>query len=75
MQEEIKIHCLFCKSDQFELPTEGHQPNPGEMIKCATCGRLNDYTSMLKVVEEQAVQMVEAEAEKIVREAFKSFKL
>ncbi len=45
------------------------------MIKCASCGRLNDYSSMLKLMKEQAIEMAKVEAERIVRETFKSFKL
>jgi len=75
MEEEIKMLCLFCKSDQFELPGRDCQPSCAEMVKCATCGRLNDYTSMLKVVEEKAVRRVEEEAERVIEKALKSFKL
>ncbi len=75
MEKQTKMHCLFCKSDQFELPGRDYQPSPGEMIKCASCGRLNDYSSMLKLMKEQAIEMAKVEAERIVRETFKSFKL
>ena len=74
MEKQIKMSCLFCKADQFELPTEDFQPTCGDMIKCANCGRLNDYTSMLRIVEDRAVEMAEKEAERIVKNAFKSFK-
>ena len=67
MKERIKLYCLFCKSEQFELPEKGCQPNVGEMVKCANCGRLNDYTSMLKIAKEKAIQMIEDETEKIIK--------
>lgn len=75
MEEEIKMRCVFCKSDQFELPGKDHQPNHGEMVKCANCARLNDYTSILKIAEEHAIDLVKAEAERMVKDALKSFKM
>lgn len=71
---DIKMHCLFCKSEQFELPTEGYQPSPGEMIKCANCGKLNDYESMCRVAKENGIEMVKAEFEKTIKKTLKDFK-
>jgi uncharacterized Zn finger protein len=75
MKEQIKMFCLFCKSEQFELPKEGYQPSCGEMIKCANCGRLNDYTSMLNITKEKAIEIAKAEAKKIIKNTMKNFKL
>lgn len=75
MEEKIKMYCLFCKSEQFELPDENYQPSHGEMIKCANCGKLNDYTSLLEVAKEKAMQIAREEAEKIVKEFSKNFKI
>ena len=75
MEEQIKMYCFFCKSEQFELPDESYQPSNGEMIKCANCGKLNDYTSMLEVAKEKAMQIATEEAEKMVKEFSKKFKI
>ena len=75
MEEKIKMYCLFCKSEQFELPAENYQPSDGEMIKCANCGKLNDYTSMLEVAKEKAMQIAKEEAEKMVKESSKKFRI
>ena len=75
MEEKIKMYCLFCKSEQFELPDENYQPSHGEMIKCANCGRLNDYTSMLEVTKEKAIQIAKKEAEKMIKDFSKKFKI
>jgi hypothetical protein len=75
MKEQIKMLCLFCKSDKFELPKEGYQPSCGEMIKCANCGKLNDYTSMLNITKEKAIEVAKAEAQKIIKNTMKNFKL
>jgi len=74
MEEKIKMYCLFCKSEQFELPDENYQPNFGEMIKCANCGRLNDYTSMFQVAKEKGLEIAEKEAKKIIKDAVKKLK-
>ena len=68
------MYCLFCKSDKFELPDENYQPSYGEMIKCANCGKLNYYMSMLEVAKEKAMQIAKEEAEKMLKEFSKKFK-
>ena len=71
----IKMKCLFCKSEQFELPKEDYQPSHGEMIKCANCGKLNDYESMGNVAKEKGMEMVKEEVEKAIKNTFKDFKI
>jgi len=75
MEENINMYCLFCKSEQFELPDENYQPSHSEMIKCANCGKLNDYTSMLEVAKEKAIQIAKEEAEKMLKEFSEKFKI
>jgi len=75
MEEQIKMYCLFCKSEQFVLPDENYQPSHGKMIKCANCGKLNDYTSMLEVAKEKAMQIAKEEAQKILKEFSEKFKI
>jgi uncharacterized Zn finger protein len=75
MEEKIKMYCLFCKSEQFELPDENYQPSNGELIKCANCGKFNDYTSMLDVAKEKAMQIAKEEAETMLKEFSKKFKI
>ena len=41
----IKLKCIFCGSQNFELLEEGYQPKHGEQILCSNCGRTNDYDS------------------------------
>jgi hypothetical protein len=76
MEEEFKIdlQCLFCKSKQFEIE-EGRQYTTGDMIQCANCGRLNSYESLCNVAKEKGIKIVEEEAEKLIKDAFKDFKL
>lgn len=58
IHENIPLRCAFCMSTSFEIPHTGYQPQPGEMLKCGNCGRLNDYESILRVAEEQGVEFV-----------------
>jgi len=71
---DIKMHCLFCKSDQFELPEEDYQPSNGEMIKCANCGRLNDYEAMCNVAKEHGIELINEEIQKDLKASIKKFK-
>lgn len=71
----IKMQCLFCKSEQFELPNKDYQPSDGEMVKCANCGKLNDYTSMFRVAKEKGIEVVREEVKKELKRAFKDFKI
>ena len=78
---EIKMTCLFCKSNQFEIE-EGREYASGDMIKCGNCGKLNDYESMLNVTKEKAMDIAKAEAKKMIdktakdlKKTFKNFKI
>lgn len=73
MGEKIKMTCLFCKSDQFEIE-EGRQYKSGDMIKCSNCGKLNDYESMLEVTKEKAMDIAKEEAKKIIDKTAKDLK-
>jgi len=58
-----------------ELPEEDHHPSYGEMIKCANCGKLNDYESMCNVAKEKGIDMVKEEVEKTIKNTLKDFKV
>ncbi len=69
-EKEIKMKCLFCFSTDFVVPHDNYQPQQGEMVKCANCGKLNDFDSMMRVVEREAEEI----ADKIEKELRKSLK-
>ena len=71
----IKMKCLFCKSEEFELSEKDYQPSYGEMIRCANCGKFNDYESMCNVAKEKGFEIVKDEAEKLIKDTFKNFKV
>lgn len=60
----IKLRCIFCGSQSFELPEEGYQPKHGEQILCANCGRTNDYDSLLNVAKKHAKEWAEKQVQK-----------
>lgn len=70
-KENIPLRCVFCKSTSFEIPYENYHPQPGEMLTCANCGRLNDYDSLMRVVTEKATNIAKEYAEKAIGDALK----
>lgn len=60
----IKLRCIFCGSQSFELPEEGYQPKHGEQILCSNCGRTNDYDSLLNVAKKNAKDWAEKQVQK-----------
>ena len=58
------MKCIFCGSQNFELPEEGYQPKHGEQILCSNCGRTNDYDSLVKVAKKQATKWAEEQDQK-----------
>lgn len=77
-EKTIQLHCFFCGSSQFDLPGEDYQPKHGEQIRCANCGRTNDYDSLMRVAkrkgEEWAKKQVQDELDKFKKELGKMFK-
>ncbi|MBR0318339.1 MAG: hypothetical protein IJQ86_03520 [Spirochaetia bacterium] len=77
-EKKIELKCVFCSSTRFELPSEDYKPSPGEQIKCANCGRTNDYDSLIRVAkkraEEWAKQQLKAEFDKLTKDLKRLFK-
>ena len=63
----VKLRCLFCFGEQFIL-VEEDPPQPGGQVLCATCGRSNDYDSLMRVARRKAIQFAENEAQKLIDE-------
>ena len=62
----LSLQCLFCFSDQFVFPEEDYQPQSGDLIECANCGRLNDYDSLMRVVDRKATEWVDEQAQALL---------
>lgn len=73
-ESEVQLKCLFCKSEQFEIPDENYQFQSGDMVKCANCGKLNDYDAMFNVATEEGMEILQKEAEKVIKDTLKKFK-
>lgn len=71
LHTQINMKCLFCQSDQFDLPSEGYQPVSGDQLLCANCGRTNDYDSLLRVAKKRGVEWAEQEAKKLMEKEAK----
>lgn len=69
-----ELKCLFCTSTQFELPSENYEPQSGDMLKCANCGRLNDYDSMMRIAKKAAAARGEKIAKNIINDFEKELK-
>jgi hypothetical protein len=70
---EISLKCLFC---DCSLQGGGEkEPQSGDMIKCQSCGELNDYDSVVDVAKEEGLKMAEKyakdEIERMLKNAFK----
>lgn len=63
MDSEFKITalCLFCQAP-LEAD-ESAELESGDMIKCNSCGELNDYDSVIEVAKEKGVEKVKSEVE------------
>ena len=71
---QMSLQCLFCCSTQFELPEEGYQLQPGEQIKCANCGRMNDCDSLMRVVKRKGKEWAEEQAQEVLDDFTKQLK-
>ncbi len=63
MDSEFKITalCLFCQSPlQADKNTKLES---GDMIKCSSCGELNDYDSVIQVAKEKGIEKVKSQVE------------
>lgn len=73
----VKLKCIFCKSETFELPKEDYWPEEGEMVKCSNCGRLNDFSSIKKLEISNTVEQIKQDMHNEIKNMFKKsgFKL
>ena len=75
MDSEFKITalCLFCQAPLQD--DENTDLKSGDMIKCDSCGELNDFDSVIEVAQEKGVEkvklQVEAELNKTMKNLFK----
>lgn len=64
--KNVPLKCFFCFSTQFVLPEENYQPQSGELVECANCGKLNDYDSLVRVVQRKAKEWAEEQMQAVI---------
>ena len=69
-----ELKCFFCTSTQFEIPKENYEPKSGDMLKCANCGRLNDYDAMMRVINKEASKWGNEIAKDLLKDFDKNMK-
>lgn len=68
---KANLRCVFCKDNLFELPFEGYQPISGDMIRCANCGKSNDYTSIRRSIINKTVETIKEDVHSEIINMFK----
>ncbi len=67
----VKLQCVFCGSENFSLPSKGYRPKEGEQIKCANCGRLNDFDSLHQIAVKQGINEAKKDINNQIKKMFK----
>lgn len=71
---QIKLKCVFCGNDKFELPYKDYQPEEGEQITCPNCGKSNDYSSLRQLAIKEGREKIKEYAVGEIRKMLKKFK-
>ena len=66
---QITLLCLFCHSEL--QADENAEFESGDMIKCVSCGELNDYDSVIEVAKEKGIEKVKSQVEAELKKLFK----
>ncbi len=74
IEAKLSLHCLFCNSSQFALPEEGYQPQSGDLLECANCGKGNDYDSLMRVVKLKATEWAKEQAHELMTDFAKQLR-
>lgn len=74
---DIKLKCVFCGSEDFVIPEKGYKPKIGEQVKCAKCGKLNDYEALHDLATKEGLNTVKSDVNEEIKKMFKKagFKL
>lgn len=65
----LSLTCLFCDT-VLEGDTD-REYKEGDFIKCQNCGMENEYSSLMKIVEEKAIRIAKNEVEQQLKNIFK----
>ena len=67
----VKLQCVFCGSENFSLPSKRYRPKEGEQIKCANCGRLNDFDSLHQIAMKRGIDMAKKDINDEIKKMLK----
>lgn len=72
MDEEFTIEalCLFCNAPL--TADENMEFQSGDLIKCNSCGEMNDYDSVVEVAKEIGIEKVKTEIGKELKKTMKN---
>lgn len=65
----LSLTCLFCDT-VLEGDTD-REYKEGDFIKCQNCGMENEYSSLMKIVEEKAIRIAKNEVAQQLENIFK----
>jgi len=68
----IALACMFCDAELQGDTTI--QYNDGDLITCHNCGMDNDYTSLIEIAKEKALEICSNEIKNELNTIFKKFK-
>ena len=71
----VRLKCVFCKSELFELPSKNYHPEEGEMIRCSNCGRLNDFSSIKNLEINPIFEKIKNDVQDEIKKLLKKNKL
>lgn len=67
---EISVLCLFC-----QVPLQAEEISKfqsGDLIKCESCGKQNDYDSVIEVAKERGIDRVKSQVEDELKKTIKN---
>lgn len=68
LQKTISLQCVFCCSKEFAVPYKDYSPHHGSFVVCVNCGRENDFTSLMFVAKEKAIDIANALANEMIKD-------
>jgi hypothetical protein len=68
----ITLSCMFCDAELQGDTTIKY--NDGDLITCQNCGMENDYTSLIEIAKEKALEICSSEIQNELNTIFKKFK-
>ena len=71
LPKTVSLKCLFCGLEIQMEETKSKQLQSGDRVKCTYCNETNDFDSMFKVAEKEAVKMVDLAIQKELNNMFK----